>query len=337
VLRASFDHSVGFYPVSVREGATMSTKQQEDYLIDWRLHKVLHRMKSLASSITRYIIPVLELVFAASEEEATTETRAGGHGDDDNHHDNDDCLYCLIVEYYEAVRLGLSDDDDDNNNGDDDDDRDGLKQMVLLKWIFMLGRLAEESGPLPFPVTCCALWEDSQWLPGRQLLWHSMTDFMPFWNFPLAEFSLDDIPSRELELKDWMKAVNGFLFSFIDDICQRNDSWDILPVLMGWILCPVTLGWHYINWDVPFPDSLEAKKCQLWQVFDHLQKLLGRQQSEILQLLEILKWATRLSAIIYFDSDWPQDEDDMLENLSLFRSERERDGWMDESSLPPPF
>jgi hypothetical protein len=125
-----------------------------------------------------------------------------------------------------------------------------------------------------------------------------MRDFMPFWNIPLAEFSLDDIPSGELELKDRMKAVNGFLFSFIDDIRQRNDSWDILPVLMGWILCPRTLGWHYMNWDVPFPDSLEAKVCQLWQVFDHVQKLLGRQQSEILQLLEILKWATRLSAIM---------------------------------------
>jgi hypothetical protein len=123
-------------------------------------------MKSLVSlSITRYIIPALELVFAASEEEATTEKRAGGHGDNDDHHDNDDCLHCLIVEYYEAVRLGLSDADDEDGNNDDD--RDGLKQLVLAKWIFMLGRLAEGStGPLPFPVSCCALWEDSQWLPG---------------------------------------------------------------------------------------------------------------------------------------------------------------------------
>jgi len=32
-------------------------------------------------------------------------------------------------------------------------------------------------------------------------------------------------------------------------------------------------------------------------------------------LLEILKWVTCLSAIIYANSDWPQDEDDMLEEI----------------------
>jgi hypothetical protein len=77
-------------------------------------------MKSLASSRTKYVFPALELVFAASEEEEeeeeATETQASGHGDNDDH-DDDDCLYCLIVEYYEAGKLGLSDKDDNDGDG----------------------------------------------------------------------------------------------------------------------------------------------------------------------------------------------------------------------------
>jgi len=120
-----------------------------------------------------------------------------------------------------------------------------------------------------------------------------------------------------------MKAINSYLLSFIDDIQGRYNSWDILPILMGWILCPVTLGWK------EFLESKEVKMCQLWQVLYHVQKLREQQQqqqqqpqlqqqqqpqqSEILQLLEILKWATCLSDIIYADWDWPQD--DILEDI----------------------
>jgi hypothetical protein len=52
--------------------------------------------------------------------------------------------------------------------------------------------------------------------------------------------------------------------------------------------------------------------CQLWRVLDHVQKLLEQQQppqpppvqSEILQLLQILKCVTHLFDIIYADWDW---------------------------------
>jgi len=178
-------------PVNM-EGGTMSGKQEEEErMIDWKLHKVLHRMKSSVS--TKWINdirPALSLVFAASAaatagassaNAATAPAGCGGHEDDDS-------LYHLVVKY-EAGRLGLS------------DKGDGLKQMVHLKWIFMLDRLAEGSGPLPFPVTCCQLWKDPQWLPRR---WpqRQPRDLMPPWKIPLTEFSLDDIPSDELALKN---------------------------------------------------------------------------------------------------------------------------------------
>jgi RNAse (barnase) inhibitor barstar len=250
--------------------------------------------------------PALNLVFAASAAAATVGAAnaaptAGGHGDDD--HDDDNCLYCLVVKY-EADRLGLN-----------DDEGDGLKQMVHLKWIFMLDRLAEGSGPLPFPVACCTLWKDPQWLP-KQWPQRQLQDLMPPWKISLAEFSLDDMLSDEVALKNHMSAVNSYLVSFINDIQGRYNLWDILPILMGWILCPVTMGW------AEFPESKELKICQLWRVLDHVQKLLEQQQppqpppvqSEILQLLQILKCVTHLFDIIYADWDWTR-EDDLLEDI----------------------
>jgi hypothetical protein len=215
------------------EGATMSAKEEER-TINWKLHKVLHRMKSSVS--TKWfndVRPALNLVFAASAAAATVGAAnaaptAGGHGADN--HDDDNCLYCLVVKY-EADRLGLN-----------DDEGDGLKQMVHLKWIFMLDRLAEGSGPLPFPVACCTLWKDPQWLP-KQWPQRQLQDLMPPWKISLAEFSLDDMLSDEVALKNHMSAVNSYLVSFINDIQGRYNSWDILPILMGWILCPVTMGW----------------------------------------------------------------------------------------------
>jgi hypothetical protein len=83
---------------------------------------------------------------------------------------------------------------------------------------------------------------------------------MPPWKITLTEFSLDDILSDELALKNQMKAINIYLLSFIDDIQGRYNSWDILPILMGWILCQVTLGWK---------EFLESKrlKCVIFGVF----------------------------------------------------------------------
>jgi hypothetical protein len=109
----------------------MSGKQEEEErTIDWKLQKVIHRMKS--SVLTKWfndIRPALSLVFAAtaaasagaSSANAATALAGGGGHDDDN------SLYHLVVKY-KADTLGLS------NKGD------GLKQMVHLKWIFMLCR-----------------------------------------------------------------------------------------------------------------------------------------------------------------------------------------------------
>jgi len=245
-------------PVKVEKGIMLSN-EEEDCTIDRKLHKLLHRIKSLLSTKwSNDVRPTLDLVFAASAVALLTGTQAVSSHNDDN------CLYCLVVKY-KAASLGLSD------NGD------GQKQMIHLKWIFMLDQLTEKSAPVPFPVTCCQLWKDPQWLPKQQLQWQ-MKDLMPPWKFPLAEFSLDDIPSEKLALKNRMKAINSFLLSFIDNIRERDDSWEILPILMVWILCPVTKGWHYMEWDVPCPDSKEANVCQPWQVLNYVQKLRGQQQ-----------------------------------------------------------
>ena len=150
-----------------KEEQCQANKKKRNARLIGSCTKVLHRMKSSVS--TKWfseVRPALNLVFSESAAAAAGASATSGH--DDDHY-----LYHLVVKY-EADTLGLSD------NGD------GLKQMVHLKWIFMLDRMTEGSGPLPFPVTCCTLWKDPQWLPGQ---WpqRQARDLMPPWNIPLPK------------------------------------------------------------------------------------------------------------------------------------------------------
>ncbi len=151
-------------------------------------------------------------------------------------------------------------------------EHDAEFNIVILKWMFLLDRLASESQPISFPVANHLLYGDDQWLPGRE----QRKCLLPPWELLPRDFLFDhEIPLGSLDVEFRVKDIESFLESFVKDEIE-DERFDFLPLLLGWILCPNTRGWHDYEWGAPHPDSGEARTARLWQVLVHLQKIVHR-------------------------------------------------------------
>jgi hypothetical protein len=200
-------------------------------------------------------------------------------------------------------------------------EHDAERDIVLLKWLFLLDHLASASLPIVFPIASQLLYRDDQWLPGRR----QRECLLPPWELLPRDFVFDEriLPFQLSEVESRIKEIDSFFESFVKDEIE-DERFDFLPLLMGWILCPNTLGWHDYEWGVPHPDSGEARTARLWQVMVHLQKILYRDRSPFpgsaaLDSLEILKWACRLHDLVTcsYSPDLDRGSDGWLEFLGV--------------------
>lgn len=187
--------------------------------------------------------------------------------------------------------------------------------IVILKWMFLLDRLASESQPVSFPVAANHfLYGDDQWLPGRE----QRKCLLPPWELLPRDFLFDhEIPLRSLDVEVRVKEIESFLESFVKDEIE-DERFDFLPLLLGWILCPNTRGWHDYEWGAPHPDSGEARTARLWQVLVHLQKIVHRDRAGCAAAddsLEIIKWASSLHDLT--SSRWDRGSESWLEFLGV--------------------
>ena len=198
------------------------------------------------------------------------------------------------------------------------------RDIIILKWIFVLDRLASGLLPITFPLTGQLLYGDNQWVLGRdRRQWECL---LPPWDLPFG-FSIEDIPFRPQEVEVRINEIEIFLDSFVLDEWEDDQPFDFLPTLMGWILCPSSHGWPDYGWESPHLKSAEARTCLLWQMLVHLQRILHRDRlffpgSQAADSLEILRWACRISDILTcsYDPDLDQGSDGWLDLLGVSRS-----------------
>ena len=195
-------------------------------------------------------------------------------------------------------------------------EHDAEFNIVILKWMFLLDRLASESQPISFPVANHLLYGDDQWLPGRE----QRKCLLPPWELLPRDFLFDhDIPLGSLDVEFRVKEIESFLESFVKDEIE-DERFDFLPLLLGWILCPNTRGWHDYEWGAPHPDSGEARTARLWQVLVHLQKIVHRNRVPSSgcaadDSLEIIKWASSLHDLT--SSHWDRGSESWFEFLGV--------------------
>jgi len=201
---------------------------------------------------------------------------------------------------------------------------DAERDIIVLKWIFVLDRLASGPPPIMFPLAGQLLYGDNQWLLGRdRRQWESL---LPPWDLPFG-FSIDVIPFRPLDVEARINKIEIFLDSFVLKELEDDQPFDFLPMLMGWILCPSSHGWHDYGWESPHVQSAEARTCLLWQMLVHLQRILHRDRlvfpgSKAADSLEILRWACRISDILTcsYDPDLDQGSVGWLDLLGVSRA-----------------
>jgi hypothetical protein len=171
---------------------------------------------------------------------------------------------------------------------------EAMREIIWLKWLYMLDRLASKPDPIPFPLAPVLLYGDDQWLPGRE----QWEELRPPWNVSCG-VSWDELAYGP-EVESWLDQIEAFIETFINE--EMDDEYsDFLTMLMGWILCPNTRGWppNYEWSGPPSPDSQEARVCRLWTMLVHLQEVIYRNRlffpgDDAVDSLEILKWACRL-------------------------------------------
>jgi hypothetical protein len=200
-------------------------------------------------------------------------------------------------------------------------EHDAERDIVLLKWLFVLDQLASESLPVKFPVASKLLYGDCQWLPNRP----QRECLLPPWELLPRDFLFDhEVPLQLSDVESRMKEIDSFLESFVKDEIE-DERFDFLPVLLGWILCPDTKGWtDDYEWGAPHPDSGEARTARLWQVLVHLQKILYRDRSAFpgraaADALEIVRWACRLHDLVTcsYSPDLDRGQDGWLDFLGV--------------------
>jgi hypothetical protein len=173
-------------------------------------------------------------------------------------------------------------------------EHDATKEIIWLKWLYMLDRMASKSDPVAFPLASTLLYGDDQWLPGRE----QWTCLQPPWDLPCG------VSWKELaygpEVESRLDQIEAFLQSFFLEEVEDEYS-DFLTMLMGWILCPnKEFPPNGGDWTgPPLESSEEARTCRLWIMLSHLQDVIYRDQifvpgQETADLLEILRWACRL-------------------------------------------
>lgn len=73
-------------------------------------------------------------------------------------------------------------------------EHDAERDIVLLKWLFLLDHLASESRPIVFPLASQLLYGDNQWLPGH---WQREC-LLPPWELLPRDFVFDNRVSFQL-------------------------------------------------------------------------------------------------------------------------------------------
>jgi hypothetical protein len=172
------------------------------------------------------------------------------------------------------------------------------RDIVLLKWLVMLDRLANDESPIYFPLVDSLLYGDDQWLPDRQ----QWEDLSPVYS--PGCLSLDEIPVEPLDVKSRLDEIDEMIAGFLRGVIDDEQS-DFFSLLLGWILCPKTLGClGSFDWNhPPLEGSVVARTFELWRMLLLLQKIVYRDrqpfpQMEVVNNLEILKWACLLHDVV---------------------------------------
>jgi hypothetical protein len=97
------------------------------------------------------------------------------------------------------------------------------RDIIILKWIFVLDCLASGLPPIMFPLAGQLLYGDNQWLLGRdRRQWECL---LPPWDLPFG-FSIDDIPFRLLEVEARINEIEIFLDSFVLEELEDDQPFD---------------------------------------------------------------------------------------------------------------